>query len=158
MTDSSIGIVLAISVLNDILVLATVVILYKQLRRFDRSQAVSTYATVTSQFLVFFGGTLQTPEALRIYFKGKQSPESLSPDQRQVFEVLVAMYLTHHESMLFLQRTGGIPSGYFEGWKNDLRKNLRTPGFQQYLAHEADEYSPEFRSFLASLGGEASSS
>lgn len=56
-----------------------------------------------------------------------------------------------HENLYILRKTKSLPDEFYQGWKNDLEKNLQQPGFLLYWQEHGDEFASGFRDYISAI-------
>lgn len=99
------------------------------------------------------------PENTRIWTTGLANPGSLAPEERHVFDLLMARLIACFDSTTYQFEHGAVPRQLYDGYAAFFSSFVATPGGSAWYASNRELFSVETRNRLddAAARSEASS-
>lgn len=86
-----------------------------------------------------------------LFVKGSQDRDSLAPDARFKFDMVVQSYMSLHYSAFKQHEQGLIDAEVWQAYVNAMSNKLMKPGFAASWAAMQAHYPQTFQSFIATL-------
>ncbi len=137
--------------LGGIAVVVSLIYLASQIRQNSRLMRASTASATIATNADFSGLVVQDSEVARIFREGMADRSSLSEDDMQRFDCLLAISFTGHNQEYQFVADGVIGRAVWENRIRSMRRLLRLPGYRQWWTEWGDLYSDEFRSLIDGL-------
>lgn len=127
----------------------TLLLVAIQLRNTNRIAESASYNTLTQIFTTFLNGMVVDKQLSNLWYdKGRYRPGELTTEEKNQFFILCSQYFGFHENLYIQNKRGVLPKEFYDGWQEDLKKNLHLPGFIFYWEDEGEEFTSSFRKFV----------
>jgi hypothetical protein len=90
-------------------------------------------------------------ENAALFTKGSQDRDSLAPDARFKFDMVVQSYMSLHYSAFKQHEQGLIDAEVWQAYTNAMTKKLEKPGFSASWGGMQANYPRTFQNFIAGL-------
>ncbi len=143
--------------LGAIAVLVTLLYLARQIRQNRESVESASAETVLSNISNALQNAASSSEVTRILFTGQENMEQLTEQERGQFVFWFYSYFRILEQGYHHYLAENFNSSIWEGHARHAQSLLNTSGVAQYWEMRKDVFSPEFRDYIDDLASEESS-
>ncbi len=137
--------------LGGIAVVVSLVYLAGQIRQNSKLLRASTASSTTATNADFSSLVVQDSEVARIFREGMADRSSLTEDDMQRFDSLLAMMFGAYNQEYQFVADGVIGRLIWENRIRSMRLLFRRPGYRQWWTEWGDLYSDEFGDFVDGL-------
>ena len=125
-------------------VIVTLVYLAQQIRQNTEQSRLSSIHQLTTRINLAFD-PIYSGENTRVWTKGLTNPDSLSVEDRQVFDLLMNRVIATFDSTTYQYEHGAVPTDLYDGLSKTFQAIVSTPGGSAWYLTNCESFSRETR-------------